>query len=113
MADPFEILGAQLNGTTRRGVREGVSDDVIVAHVHKLAKGHADVLRRESARAIGGWLGLPVAASDLRIGYPLLEASAVPLADSDEFLAEVDAARRRVASLGHGVGAAHSDQPPT
>lgn len=113
MADPLELLGAKLNATARRLVREGAGDEEIVAHVRELAKGHIDILRREAARAIGGWLGLPVAASDLRVAYLLLEAADVPLSDTEPFIAEVDAARRRVASMGHGAGAGHGDQSPT
>ena len=111
MADPLELLGAKLAGTTRRLVTEGEPDSAIVEHLRDIARGQGDVLRREAARAVGGWLGLPQSASDLRIGYLLLEAAAVPLTDAGPFLAEVDAARRRVASMGHGAGAAHGDQP--
>lgn len=113
MADPLELLGAKLAGTARRLVTEGEPDEAIVGHLRDLARGNGDVLRRESARAIGGWLGLPQAASDLRVAYLLLEAADVPLADARPFIAEVDAARRRVGSIGHGAGAAHGDQPPT
>lgn len=110
MADPLELLGAKLNATTRRLVREGATDEEIVTQMRELAAGHVDVLRREAARAIGGWLGLPVAASDLRVAYLLLEAADVPLSDTEPFISEVDAARGRVASLGHGVGAAPADR---
>lgn len=113
MAEKEALLGAKLGGTARRRVREGTLDRMAIAELREIAGGNVTVLRAEAALAIGGWLGQPSAAADLKVAYLLLEAADVGILDGPAFVDQVDVVRRRVAEPRHGSGAAHGDRPPT
>lgn len=103
MAEADRILAAQIGGTSRRVVSEELADADAIAILRDRAQGRVDLLRSEAAMAIGGWLGQPHTPEAIKSAYLLLMAAGVDASGGRDFVADVDAVRRRVEQDGHST----------